>query len=85
MKHLLIVVALGIAVFGAYRKGIINLPGKGPAPASFAPAVGAGEDPCKAKRFCVMVYMAPWCPHCKNAVSSLQNFAEKSRKPDFPG
>jgi thiol-disulfide isomerase/thioredoxin len=29
-------------------------------------------DTCGGKEFCVSVYMAPWCPHCKTALPQVQ-------------
>jgi hypothetical protein len=42
-------------------------------------AIASGEDTCKGKNFCVVVYMAPWCPACKSHVSKVSSILEKSR------
>lgn len=33
---------------------------------------------CEGKEFCVSVYMAPWCPHCKTAVPQVQKMLSKT-------
>jgi thiol-disulfide isomerase/thioredoxin len=36
-------------------------------------------DTCAGKKFCVVAYLAPWCPYCKAEVSSIQRMIEKSQ------
>lgn len=78
--YLILAVVAALIAVGVYRKGLLSEPRDLP-----RSAVSSGEDVCKEKRFCVAVYMAPWCPHCKNAVGTLQAFARKSKDADFPG
>lgn len=78
MKNILILVGV-LAAIGAYRMGVFK-----ETPARPLSSLAEG-DPCQERQFCVVAYMAPWCPHCKNAVPALQSFAKKSRDPKFPG
>lgn len=39
---------------------------------------GAGADPCSGRQYCAVVYLAPWCPHCKRAVPDLERFVKKT-------
>lgn len=85
------VVALGFV--GAYRagmqKGAMNAatadagaaPGGGLAPLSSL----SGDDPCAGRAFCAVAYLAPWCPHCKNAVPELQKMTAKAGQEKSPG
>lgn len=34
---------------------------------------------CEGKKFCALVYLAPWCPHCRSALSHTQMLLQKSR------
>lgn len=78
MKTILIILGVLVAL-GAYRMGTFK-------DAPMRPISSTVEgDPCQERQFCVVAYMAPWCPHCKNAVPGLQSFAEKSSDPQFPG
>lgn len=36
-------------------------------------------DTCGSKKFCLVVYLAPWCPHCKSSLSHTQALLQKSR------
>lgn len=83
MKKILIVLAIAFGAYAAHQKGLFQKP----LPPRATSSTGAAEegDPCKEKQFCAVVYMAPWCPHCKNAVADLQGFARKSAAKAMPG
>jgi len=36
---------------------------------------------CEGRDFCVSVYMAPWCPHCKTAMPQVQKLLALSQRP----
>lgn len=78
MKKVLIVLGV-LAAIGIYRMGVFK-----ETPMRPISSVIDG-DPCEERQFCVVAYMAPWCPHCRNAVPALQSFARKSSDPKFPG
>lgn len=40
-------------------------------------------DTCSQKDFCLVVYLAPWCPHCRNAVSSTQDMLKRTSSGKF--
>lgn len=77
--YLLVLVAtLGIA-YGAMNRS--KGPGAVPASASFGLTNAAGEapgpDPCVGKERCAVVYVAPWCPACKQMLPSLLDLRDK--------
>lgn len=43
-----------------------------------SPAALSG-DTCEGRDFCVSVYMAPWCPHCKTAMPLVQDMLLKTQ------
>lgn len=50
-----------------------------------ARAVPGMADVCAGRNFCALVYLAPWCPHCKNAVPELMRKAVKAGSSSYPG
>lgn len=86
-----VVIALGLGI--AYRAGMQ----KGAMSAVMAesgahPVAGLGTlsslpagDPCSGRAFCAVAYLAPWCPHCKNAVPELQKMVAKAGQESSPG
>lgn len=40
---------------------------------------------CEGRDFCVSVYMAPWCPHCKTAMPQVQKLLAASQRPGQAG
>jgi len=40
---------------------------------------------CSGRDFCISVYMAPWCPHCKSAVPQVQKLLSASQSAQKPG
>lgn len=36
-------------------------------------AVASGTDPCAGKQTCAVVYMAPWCPSCRQEAPQLRD------------
>lgn len=36
-------------------------------------------DECEGRDACIVVLLAPWCPHCRNAVGVIQALREKTR------
>lgn len=42
------------------------------------PATLSGNT-CEGRDFCVSVYMAPWCPHCKTALPKVQQLLSKTQ------
>ncbi len=41
-------------------------------------------DPCLNRPYCVVIYLAPWCPHCRNAVkyvNDLRSFWASTERP----
>jgi thiol-disulfide isomerase/thioredoxin len=41
--------------------------------------LASGEDTCKGKNLCLVVYLAPWCPACKSQLSKVSSLLEKSK------
>jgi thiol-disulfide isomerase/thioredoxin len=42
--------------------------------------LASGQDYCTNKKFCVLAYVAPWCPACKQISPKLKEALEKSPK-----
>ena len=38
----------------------------------------ASSSPCEGKNFCAVIYLAPWCPHCRDAIGDTQTLITKS-------
>lgn len=38
-----------------------------------------GGDPCTGKKFCALIYLAPWCPACKSQVPLYRDYVEKAK------
>lgn len=41
--------------------------------------IASGEDNCTGKKFCVIAYVAPWCPSCKALAPQLKTFLAHSK------
>jgi thiol-disulfide isomerase/thioredoxin len=41
---------------------------------------GLGGNTCEGRERCVSIYMAPWCPHCKTALPTVQNLLKLSQQ-----
>jgi protein-disulfide isomerase len=67
LRYLIPVLAIG--VFLAWQQGAFQRMRN---PASL------NGDTCVGKKFCVIVYLAPWCPHCKASLSQAQTLLGKS-------
>ena len=44
---------------------------------------GLSGNTCEGKKFCAMVYLAPWCPHCQSAIPYTQEILARSRGGDL--
>lgn len=40
-------------------------------------ATGKAEHPCLGTERCVLVYMAPWCPHCNGSIPLVRTIREQ--------
>lgn len=43
-------------------------------------------DPCSGRAHCVILYLAPWCPHCRSMISrvpELRGFWSSAERPGF--
>lgn len=49
------------------------------------PALVSQEDPCAARPYCVVLYLAPWCPHCQTMVSKVPELRSFWTASDRPG
>lgn len=86
-----VVMAFGFA--GAYRAGMQKGAMNAATAESAAPGAGGlapltslpAGDPCAGRAFCAVAYLAPWCPHCKNAVPELQKMTAKAEQEKSPG
>ncbi len=47
--------------------------------AEYQRAVASKVDNCQNKKLCVVVYMAPWCPACKQVMPAVSTLLEKSK------
>lgn len=45
--------------------------------AQFERAIASSLDPCAGKSFCLVVYVAPWCPACHGVEPRLHEFVDK--------
>ncbi len=43
------------------------------------------RDPCENREYCVYVYLAPWCPHCQDWLSTLAICRNALKPMDRPG
>jgi thiol-disulfide isomerase/thioredoxin len=43
------------------------------------------DDPCAGRERCVFVYMAPWCPACKQTMPIVNQLREAWKEQDHPG
>ncbi len=41
--------------------------------------------PCDGREYCVYIYLAPWCPHCKERISFIHNYRKIWAEKDRPG
>ncbi len=73
-RWILILVFLGLPAAAAYHWRF-NL--RDPAKLS--------GNTCEGRDFCVSVYMAPWCPHCKTALPQVQKMLAASTDVRKPG
>jgi thiol-disulfide isomerase/thioredoxin len=75
---LLLALLLGGAVFGVakWKEEQANQ-------RAFERRIASGEDSCAGRKFCAVVYMAPWCPACKQIVPRLQRMSKKAVKGDY--
>jgi len=72
MKRWILTLALFVVVaIGAYQWRFGNLGLRNPASLS--------GNTCEGRDFCVSVYMAPWCPHCKTAMPMVQSLLAKTQ------
>ena len=47
-------------------------------------SIASKEDNCTGKKFCVVVYVAPWCPACKSMAPQFRQALKKARSiPDY--
>jgi thiol-disulfide isomerase/thioredoxin len=42
-------------------------------------AIASRADPCTGKKTCVVVYMAPWCPACKQVLPAVIQLLAKTK------
>ena len=47
--------------------------------AEYQRAVASKTDNCRNKKICLVVYMAPWCPACKQVMPEVSKLLEKSK------
>ncbi len=47
--------------------------------AEYDRAVASRVDPCSGKKTCVVVYMAPWCPACKQVLPAVIQLMSKTK------
>jgi thiol-disulfide isomerase/thioredoxin len=75
MKAIFLILALlGLLFF--YKK---NQDETARARREYQRGVASGQDYCTEKKFCVLVYVAPWCPACKQMAPQLKTALLKSR------
>ena len=43
-------------------------------------ASNLSADSCAGRELCVLVYMAPWCPHCKTAIPKVKSYLNRAQK-----
>jgi len=73
MKKLLLVLAFTGAVAGGMY--ILKKSNVAPAPASDQVVA---DSSCKGKALCGVIYVAPWCPACKQAAPTFKKFLQSS-------
>lgn len=42
-------------------------------------------DPCEGKEYCIAIYLAPWCPHCKASQPMIRDLQLDSKKSKMYG
>lgn len=40
-------------------------------------------DTCEGRKFCAVVYLAPWCPHCVSSVPRTKEMIQRFRSPEL--
>jgi hypothetical protein len=43
------------------------------------------QDPCENRDHCVYLYLAPWCPHCRDFLPYITDFRNYWKSMDRPG
>ncbi len=47
--------------------------------AEYARALASAEDGCEGRKFCGVIYLAPWCPACRVHVPRFREFLAQAR------
>ncbi len=47
--------------------------------------ISATPKPCTGRDHCVYVYLAAWCPHCRDLISNIHDFRNYWKAKDRPG
>ena len=66
----IIVVALGYSHYERKKQFAAQL--------EYSRTVATSHDSCAGKKFCALVYVAPWCPACKSILPKLHTFSTNS-------
>ena len=76
MNKLYVALVIGLAVFAWHRhlevQTAANLK-------SYQRGLSSNSDLCTGKKFCAIVYVAPWCGACKSERPRIISFMEKSK------